>query len=200
VADIAAEAAALAAIGREGEVRAPDAFRRLVTDYGLPEPDSITVAGRVAEGVVKRWCEAFALRLLSRVAVGEAGLFDAHDLDRAIEALVQPCVLLPRSGSLIIEPTAALVAIDVNAGAGSNALAANLAATSEIARHLRLRHLGGIIVIDFISMSRPADRARVTASLAAALADDPAQTHILPMSALGLVEMTRERRGPGLPA
>ena len=98
----------------------------------------------------------------------------------------------------MIEATEALTAIDVNAGGEPNLLAANLGAAVEIARQLRLRHVGGLIVVDFISLSRPADRKRTLDAFLTALANDPAQTYVLPMSSLGLVEMSRERRGPEL--
>jgi ribonuclease E/ribonuclease G len=176
---------------------APDAFARLAGDNSLPPPDRILVDGLAAKRTAERWCAAFAPSLLPRIE-SEAAIFDLYDLDSAIESLADARVNLPGGGSLIIEPTEALTVIDVNAGSDSNILSVNIAAVSEVARQLRLRHIGGIVVIDFISMAKPRDRDRVMAALDAALADDPAQTHILPMSAFGLVEMTRERRSPGL--
>jgi ribonuclease E/ribonuclease G len=176
---------------------APNAFARLACDYSLPPPDRILVDGLAAKRTAERWCAAFAPSLLPRIE-SEAAVFDRYDLDSAIEVLADARVKLPGGGSLIIEPTEALTVIDVNSGSDSNILNVNLEAISEIGRQLRLRHIGGIVVIDFISMAKPRDRDTVMAALDAALADDPAQTHILPMSAFGLVEMTRERRGPGL--
>jgi ribonuclease E/ribonuclease G len=203
--ELAAEAEALAAEGGRlgpagATLAAPDAFRRLMSDHGVPAPDGILVAGREAGRAVTAWCGAFAPGLLDRVEAHgpDAGLFDAHDLDSALAALAEPRAPLEDGGSLIIEPTEALTAIDVNAGAAANILAVNLAAAKEIARQLVLRHIGGIVVIDFISMSRARDRAQVCEALKAALADDPARSDILPMSAFGLIEMTRERRGPAL--
>jgi ribonuclease E/ribonuclease G len=203
--DLMAEIQALAAAGarvRAGlGVDAPDAFRRLAADYGIPSPSAVAVSGAAAERTARKWCADFAPSLLPCIARHDGrgpGLFDLHDLDAEIDALARPSVALPDGGSLVIEATVALTAIDVNAGAQANALSVNLAAASEIARQLRLRHIGGIVVIDFVSLARARDRAGVMAALAAALATDPAQTHILPMSAFGLVEMTRERRGPGL--
>jgi ribonuclease E/ribonuclease G len=195
--DITIEAAALAAEGAAPR-DAPDAFRRLMTDHGHEPPAQIRVSGRGALKSVQHWCAAFAPALSSRLEVTEpsSSLFDAHDLDNAIAALGEPRAPLPNGGSLIIEATAALTAIDVNAGAESNAVTTNLAAVAEIARQLRLRHIGGLIVIDFVSMARPRDNQKIADALRAALADDPAQTHILPMSRFGLIEMTRESRGP----
>lgn len=198
VADLTAEIASLAAEGQGVEIAPPDAFRRLAMDYAARAPDRILAAGLAAQRAVERWCRAFAPSLEERIESVPAGLFDLHDLDDAVAALADPRVALPDGGSLVIEPTEALTAIDVNAGPESNALSVNLAAAKEIARQLRLRHIGGIVVIDFISMGRERDRDQVMDTLKTAVADDPSQTYIVPMSPLGLVEMTRERRSPGL--
>ena len=198
VADLTAEIASLTAEGQGTEIAPPDAFRRLAMDYGAPAPDRILAAGLAAQRTAERWCRAFAPSLEALIEAVPAGLFDLHDLDDAIAALSEPRVALPDGGSLVIEPTDALTAIDVNAGSEPNGPSVNLAAAQEIARQLRLRHIGGIIVIDFISMGRERDRDQVMEALKTAVADDPSQTYIVPMSPLGLVEMTRERRGPGL--
>jgi ribonuclease G len=197
-ADFAAEIATLAAEGQGAEMAAPDAFRRLATDWAAQPPDRILAAGVAARRTAERWCRAFAPSLEARIEPAEAGLFDLYDLDEAISALGEPRVMLPDGASLVIEPTEALTVIDVNAGPAANALSVNLAAAAEIGRQLRLRHIGGIVVVDFISVTQPRDRERIADALRRAVADDPSQTYILPMSALGLVEMTRERRGPGL--
>ena len=104
--------------------------------------------------------------------------------------------MAPGGGSLIIEPTAALTAIDVN-GAG-RPLEVDLAAAREVARQLRLRRIGGTVVIDFVDLESKRDRARLHAALRQALADDPATVQLYPMSPLGLVELSRQRLGPSL--
>ncbi len=200
-ADFAAEIAALAAEGQgafapEPNLPAPDAFRRLATDY--PAPERILAAGLAAQRTAERWAQAFAPSLAGRIEAAPAGLFDLHDLDEAIAALADKRVPLGAGASLVIEPTEAMTVIDVNAGSESNMASVNLAAAMEIGRQLRLRHIGGIVVIDFISMAKPRDKERTMEALKTAVADDPSQTYIVPMSPLGLVEMTRERRGPGL--
>jgi ribonuclease E/ribonuclease G len=204
--EIATLKAEAEAIRGRAAAPAPDAFRRLASDHGAPAPDRILTDGRDADSAVERWTAAFAPLWTRRIAhlsgpvayPARPSLFDHHDLESAIDALRESRVALPDGGSLIIEHTEALTAIDVNAGAELNPLIANRAAAAEIARQLRLRHIGGLVVIDFISMAQPRDRGRLAEAFQAALADDPAQTHILPMSAFGLIEMTRERRGPGL--
>ena len=112
---------------------------------------------------------------------------------------------LKSGGYLIINQTEALVTIDVNTGkfVGSQSLEetvfeVNLEATVEIVRQLRLRDLGGIIVIDFIDMEDPEHRHLVYDTLTSELATDPARTQILPMSDIGLVQLTRKRTRPSL--
>jgi ribonuclease E len=114
-------------------------------------------------------------------------------------------VWLPSGGSLIIEHTEALTVIDVNTGknVGTSNLEAtvfhnNLEAADEIARQLRLRDIGGIIVIDFIDMEQRENRQAVVAAFRDALARDKTRTQVFDISELGLVEMTRKRIGEGL--
>jgi ribonuclease G len=112
-------------------------------------------------------------------------------------------VWLGSGGFLVIEATEALTAIDVNTGKNvgktcdaETALAVNIEAAREVAAQLRLRNIGGLVVIDFIDLESEDDRAKVTATLCEALSQDRARTHVLPMSELGLVEMTRQRSHP----
>ncbi|MGH6942900.1 MAG: ribonuclease E/G, partial [Geminicoccaceae bacterium] len=96
-----------------------------------------------------------------------------------------------------VEPTAALTAIDVDGG-GRRALQTNLDAAREIARQLRLRRIGGTVVIDFVDLSSKRDREALAMELRSAFADDPASVQIYPMSPLGLVQLSRQRLGPTL--
>ena len=201
--DLSAEIVALAEEGerlvREGTMSPPDAFRRLVADHGLPAPAKIVTSGRKSEATVKGWCRLFAPSWTARCEryTAPPSLFDFYDLDTVIATLGESRVAFAEGGWLAIERTEALTAIDVNAGA-ADPMSANLAAAAEIGRQLRLRHIGGIVVIDFVSLGRKADCERVENALRKALADDAAKSHILPMSPLGLIEMTREQRGPVL--
>jgi ribonuclease E/ribonuclease G len=129
---------------------------------------------------------------------GAGSLFEHHDCDSAIAALGHPRVELSNGGSIVIERTEAMTVIDVNGGAAVGPLSINLAAAEEIARQLQLRHIGGLIVIDFVSMTKQSDRDRLNAAFRNIMLEDPAPTRILPISALGLVELSRERRGPEL--
>ena len=130
------------------------------------------------------------------------GLFAARAVDAEIERAMQRRVPLPNGGYLVVDQTEALTAIDVNTGryVGSGAAslddtfyATNVEAAREIARQLRLRDIGGIIVIDFIDMDEPQHRKGVVEALQAACGPDRRSPHILGFTQLGLVEMTRKK-------
>ncbi len=129
-----------------------------------------------------------------------------QDIEEALDALLLPDVALPGGGSLVIEPTRTLVAVDVNSaghgasrgGGGRRALDVNLEAAAEIASQLRLRSLSGLIVIDFLKLPAVKDREAVREALTVALADDPQNTRVFRMSPSGLLEMTRRRSQPAL--
>jgi len=131
--------------------------------------------------------------------------FERHHVHEQIHKALDRKVWLPSGGSLIIERTEALTVIDVNTGknVGTSNLEEtvfrnNLEAADEIARQLRLRDIGGIIVIDFIDMEIAANRAAVIKAFRDALARDKTRTQVFDISELGLVEMTRKRISEGL--
>ncbi len=131
---------------------------------------------------------------------GERRLFDRFGIDREIEAALKPKVWLKSGGYLVINPTEALVAIDVNTGRyvgtrnlEETALATNLEAVEEVVRQIRLRDLGGIIVLDLIDMTEKEHRERVFAALERELRKDRAKYKVLSISEFGLVEITRKR-------
>lgn len=131
---------------------------------------------------------------------GPGELFDQHNIEGEIETLLQPRVRLPSGGWITLETTEALTSIDVNSGSYTEAtgleqtsLKTNLEAAAEIGRQLRLRGIGGLIVIDFIHLNEPENIAQVLTVLADSVSKDRTPTQILPMSEFGLVEMTRKR-------
>jgi ribonuclease G len=131
---------------------------------------------------------------------GPEPLFRKHAIDVQLDRALGDRVWLPSGGTIVIQQTEALVSIDVNSGrfvgrndAEATALTTNIEAAREIARQLRLRNVGGIIVIDFIGMNSELHKQQVQEALAAAVARDRARTTLLPMSELGLIEMTRQR-------
>lgn len=132
------------------------------------------------------------------------------ELDESLRAALDSRVRLADGGWILFEPGETLTAIDVNSGTASarrhganpadQRLKLNLQAVETIAQQLRLRAIGGLVIIDFVEMENSTDRDRVVKALRNALADDPSRTRVLPMSDLGLVQMTRQWRGPGLEA
>jgi ribonuclease G len=172
-----------------------DDFRRLIVDDK-----------RVYEKVVS-FLRKTAPRLVRRVHhyKDRDALFDSYGLQTDIDTAVKRSVPLPSGGHITIDRTEALTAIDVNTGSyvGRKSLEdtvvrTNLEAATEAVRQLRLRDIGGIIVIDFIDMESPANRQLVMARLAEALERDRTKSRISDMSRLGLVELTRKNVTDGL--
>jgi ribonuclease G len=131
---------------------------------------------------------------------GRTPIFETYGIEREIEKALRRRVWLKSGGYIVIDHTEALVSIDVNTGKyvgkrdfEQTVLKINLEAATEIVRQIRLRDLGGIIIMDFIDMERPEHRVEVEQALEKALADDKARTNVLDISELGLVEMTRKR-------
>lgn len=132
-------------------------------------------------------------------------LFHKHGLTEQIEAIFSRKVMLPSGGYLVVDETEALIAIDVNSGKSRGGkdhpetiLKTNMEAVKEVARQLRLRNIGGLIVVDFIDMRGKKDQQAVYRTLKEALLDDRSKTKVLPISNLGLVEMTRQRERESL--
>ncbi len=131
---------------------------------------------------------------------GERPLFDLYSIEDEIKKALERKVLLKSGGHLIIDQTEAMTTIDVNTGAyvgrknlEETLFKTNLEATQVIARQLRLRNLGGMIIIDFIDMAEPDHKRQVLRALEKALSRDRTKTYITEMSPLGLVEITRKR-------
>ncbi len=139
------------------------------------------------------------------VYTGSAGLFHDMGLDEEIDKINSRRVELPSGGSLVIDPTEALVAIDVNSGrsrghsdAEATALNTNLEAARAIGRQLRMRDLGGVIVMDFIDMRNEKNRRAVEKELKDVIKGDRAKNRILRINSFGILQMTRQRLGPSL--
>ena len=132
--------------------------------------------------------------------LGEKSLFSSYDIEGHIEVLHHEQVPLPSGGSLVIMPTEALVAIDVNSGRSTQernieatALRTNLEAAEEVAKQLRLRNLGGLIVVDFIDMDNSKNRLSVEKKIEEAMSADKAKTSFGEISKFGLLELSRQR-------
>jgi ribonuclease G len=134
-----------------------------------------------------------------RLYSAEEPIFDAFGIEEEVQRALARVIPLPSGGSLVFDHAEALTAIDVNSGryTGGKDLEetitrTNLEAVKEVAYQIRLRNIGGLIVVDFIDMDRPANREKVNRALQEALKDDRAQTTAVRISELGLVEMTRK--------
>jgi len=152
-----------------------------------------------------QWIAAMALGDRCAVEIETGDPFARWGGDQALRSALAPAVRLPSGGHVRIDKTQALIAIDVDTGrfVGSRdlettVLRTNLEAVAAIARQVRLRNLGGILVIDFIDMTRAENRERVLDALRAGFARDAAPTAILPMNSFGLVHLTRKRTRPDL--
>uniref|UniRef100_UPI000E660339 Rne/Rng family ribonuclease n=1 Tax=Desertibaculum subflavum TaxID=2268458 RepID=UPI000E660339 len=170
-------------------------------------PAAIVVEGRHAYAELHAALLAVAPDLLARLRQhGEREpLFEMRGIEGAIELALSRRVPLPSGGAIVIEPTEALTAIDVDAGgvgaagdAETARLRVDLEAAAEAARQIRLRDIGGVIVIDFIRLREDESRARLMRALREAFAGDSAGPRIADLSPFGLVEMTRRRQGVAL--
>ena len=181
--------------------------RGIIRDLFSAKVDALHVDSRELYNEIEQYLSQIDPELISRVHLytEPTPLFDKFDIESEIRDLFKARVELPTGGSLIIQPTEALVSIDVNTGRYTGKkdpektiLRTNLEAAREIARQIRLRDIGGIIVCDFIDMETRSNRDKVLQELRTHLGRDRARTKALAVSELGLVEMTRQRVRPSL--
>ncbi|MBI5286991.1 MAG: Rne/Rng family ribonuclease [Deltaproteobacteria bacterium] len=175
---------------------------RTIRDLFTPDIDRLAIDSREEYERACRFVEDFLPNLRPYVELyeGEEPLFDAYGVEVELAEALEKRVWLKSGGYIIIDEMEALTAIDVNTGkyvgkrsSEETALKTNLEAVKEIVYQLRLRNIGGIIVIDFIDMAKAANREKVYNALREALKADRARTNILKISELGVVEMTRQR-------
>jgi ribonuclease G len=179
-----------------------EAARRVVRELYSPEVDRVLVDNPAAFDRITAYLESFNPLDKFRVELytHPEPIFSHFGVEIDWGKILAPRVWLKNGGYLLLDPTEALTAIDVNTGRfvgrdqlEDTILQTNLEAAGEIARQLRLRNIGGLIVIDFIDQEKPAYRDLVYQTLVEALSRDRAKTTVLPISPLGLVEMTRQR-------
>ncbi len=184
-----------------------DMIIRTIRDIFTGEVDSIYIDEPLAYERAKEFLQIVMPRYVNRLQLyeGKEPLFHKYNLDREISLIHQRKVPLKQGGSIVIDQTEALVAIDVNSGnfraddsAEETAYQMNLLAAREIARQLRLRDLGGVVVNDFIDMRKEKHRRNVERALRDSVKRDRARTKILRTSPFGLIEMTRQRIRPSL--
>jgi len=179
-----------------------DLITRAIRDFFITETTQVVVDSAKDHRRIVDFVRNFMPRLKSKIVLynDKEPLFDRYGIEEKIEKALERRVWLKSGGYIIIERTEALTAIDVNTGrfVGKRSqeetiFKTNLEATQEIVRQLRLRNVGGLIIIDFIDMEKEGNRKKVYEALKEALKKDKARTNILKISELGLVEMTRQR-------
>jgi len=180
----------------------PDLVDRTVRDFLTDEIDEVVCDDQAAIDRMNEMVGQISRRARSRIKFydGGAPIFEAFGVQKQIDDAFHRQVWLKCGGYIVIDETEALVAIDVNTGRNKGGrdvektiLQTNLEAADEIARQLRLRNVGGLIIGDFIDMKSRKDQQAVYSLMKERLRRDKAKTHVLPLSALGLMEMTRQR-------
>lgn len=180
---------------------------RAARDLAVPQLKRILVDHPSAYQSLQAFCEDYVPELADKLEhyTGVQPLLDKYGAEQEVQAALEPRVELDCGGYLVIEQTEAMVTIDVNTGSyvgraqqDEVIFRTNMEAATILARQLRLRNLGGIIVVDFIDMPDPEHRRQLQIALQDALQRDPVRTTFNGMSELGLVVMTRKRSGESL--
>lgn len=198
-----------AILKKKEEVRTPgliwaelDLTLRTIRDLFSEDIERLVIDSKDEYERARKFLEEFMPHLAGRLALyeGKEDIFDAHGVEIELTDALERKVWLRSGGHIVIDQMEALTAVDVNTGkyvgkrsSEDTIVKTNLEAVKEIVYQLRLRNIGGIIVIDFIDMARQSDREKVYNTLKEALKADKARTNILKISELGIVEMTRKR-------
>jgi len=181
----------------------PDLIGLTARDFLTDDVDRVQVDNRDDYERLINTIQRISPKSKSKVSLFEEKIpiFERFNVERQIEQTFMRRVLLPSGGEIVMEETEALVSIDVNTGShkgkrkdGKNfILQANLEAASEVARQMRLRNLGGLVIIDFIDMKNRGDQRKVFQRMKGAMADDKSKHNILPISELGIMQISRQR-------
>jgi ribonuclease E len=200
--DLALSSTAPALVYEEGDI-----VKRTIRDYYNSDIAEVLVQGEGAYKTAKEFMKMIMPSHAARVKhfKEQQPLFSAYGVEEQLADLYNPIAPLPSGGYLVINPTEALISIDVNSGRSTTernveetAFKTNLEAAEEVARQLRLRDLGGLVVIDFIDMGYGKHRRAVERALKDALKSDRAKVQVGHISAFGLLELSRQRLGPSI--
>ena len=186
----------------------PDIVERTVRDFLTEDIDRVLIDSQADHERVLAQVSQISQRSRGKIAhyKDSIPIFERFNIERQIEQTFQRKVALPSGGEIVIDETEALIAIDVNTGSHkarpgeekNTILQVNLEAVQEVSRQIRLRNIGGLIIIDFIDMKERRHRNQVYDQMLRAMAEDKAKTHILPISLLGIMQMTRQRQQESL--
>ena len=181
----------------------PDLCERVIRDWMTEDVDSIVIDDATTYESMRELASRISRRARARINRfdGDAGIFDHYGVERQLQNAFARQVALKSGGYLVIDETEALIAVDVNTGhykgKGSQEDAireVNLEAVEEVARQLRLRNIGGLVILDLIDMKSRKHQREVVRALKEALRRDRARTNVLDISELGLLEMSRQRQ------
>ena len=183
----------------------PDATQRVLADCAAETIVRIAVSTLEQFQDVEDWCELYAPDLVTKIdpakdneTVVRLGLFETYGVSEQINMLLKPYLILKSGGNIIIQSTAALTSIDVNQGIDKSAINTNIEAAREAIRQIRIRNLGGILLIDFINMKSKKQRDAVIDEVKKQIAQDSCTIDIHGWTKTGLLEITRARRTPPL--
>jgi len=186
----------------------PDIVERTVRDFLTEDIDRVLIDSQADYERVLAQVGQISQRSRAKIAhyKDSIPIFERFNIERQIEQTFQRRVSLPSGGEIVIDETEALIAIDVNTGSHkarpgeekNTIFQVNLEAVQEVSRQIRLRNIGGLIIIDFIDMKERRHRNQVYDQMLRAMAEDKAKTHILPISLLGIMQMTRQRQQESL--
>ena len=186
----------------------PDVVERTVRDFLTEDVDRVLIDSKDDHERTQKLVAQISKRSADKIALYKDSIpiFERFNIERQIEQTFQRKVPLPSGGEIIIDETEALIAIDVNTGSHKNRggeeknviYAVNLEAAAEIARQIRLRNLGGLLVMDFIDMKERRHRNAIYEKMVELMSTDKAKNHILPISQLGIMQMTRQRQQESL--
>ncbi len=187
--------------------REPGILEVTVRDFLTEDIDRVLVDDKDDHNEIMEVVSQISKRSKSKIAHFDENIpiFERYNIERQIHQTFMRNVPLPSGGEIVIEETEALIAVDVNTGGhkgakdGSNFIVqANLEAAKEVARQIRLRDIGGLIIIDFIDMKQKRDRNAVYKVMKDEMAGDKAKSHVLPISLLGILQMTRQRHNESM--
>ncbi|MFZ5494239.1 MAG: Rne/Rng family ribonuclease [Verrucomicrobiota bacterium] len=188
----------------------PDIVERTVRDFLTEDIDRVLVDSEEDYKRTLEYVGQISSRSKSKIVHYKDSIpvFERYNIERQIEQTFQRRVPLPSGGEIVIDETEALISIDVNTGSHKSKsgdekntiFQVNMEAAVEIARQIRLRNIGGLVIMDFIDMKERRHRNAVYDKMVELMSEDKAKTHILPISSLGIMQMTRQRQQESLSA
>ena len=188
----------------------PDIVERTVRDFLTEDIDRVLIDNEDDYKRTQELVAQISSRSRGKIAYYKESIpvFERYNIERQIEQTFQRRVPLPSGGEIVIDETEALISIDVNTGSHKSRsgdekntiFQVNMEAATEISRQIRLRNIGGLVIMDYIDMKERRHRNSVYDRMVELMSEDKAKTHILPISSLGIMQMTRQRQQESLSA